>query len=952
MPARCVHPPRSDACRDCRLPRDCSAMNRLQSLLLLLLALHAISVQQQQQQSQPACLPGCLCVNASSATLQVACDSAGFTTFPRPLPATTTTLDLSNNNIRVLTIASLSPLSALNSLKMTGSHLEIVEDRAFSSMLRLQTLDLSANRLRYFGELTLYGARALQYLVLTDNMLESIDGAFDSLAELSRLDLSNNQLTRLSPFSFRYLTNLRYLILSGNRIRFIDRDTFAPLERLMYLVLRGNELEQPLQLTFTSYVLSYVDFSECQLQTPPRGLPNSVRYLQLRRNNITAIHRKAFADCPYVTILVLDDNKIERIDERTFEHMPYLQQLWLNANRLRTPPATLPVSLQRLLLDSNFISVLRNVFPAGSQLTTLSLMGNNLTSLALGSLRRLSRLRSLDLSDNNIRLLRKNTFVSNGQLQWLQLSKNPLRYLQSGCFQGLRSLQTLSIAYIPGTTSMKLDIFDPLTSLHKLDIDSSPSLSSILLNSILMRSSLSSLKELNVQNNDLTTLSVVLRDWLSQLESLKISSSLWYCDVQLRWFRDWLLSTTVIVDEKESIVCFEPRHLYQRQIILLGDDEFVPTVPSTTVSATMSASVDDYFLNYDEQDENWDNENDGSALGETVDVNDSPNDNATILQTKYPNFDEFFTDNLLIHDKVNSKLFPTKSLPMTTLSFLKYLTRKPSINSHSTLSNISTSNSKVSTFTPSSIHSSVNKLSNLPQSSQLATLINKINSVPSTATSFSKLLPTSLQSTLRYTSTASTRIDDSILKVPSSTVPMSAGVDSAHRLGTAVSPASHPEYGINANIEQVQRSKTASSKSSSINTSVTIAVIVTTLVTVVVAIVLVIVIVCLVRKQAAANDASQLTSQQMPSSYRTKNEGHQNGVRFSAKKEVVYFMPQKTIENGTLYHIENNHNDSLVDYTDEASSDQENSLPEGIKLIPGRDINHEGPLRVYKWEEF
>ena len=95
----------------------------------------------------------------------------------------------------------------------------------------------------------------------------------------------------------------------------------------------------------------------------PRGLTDSIRYLQLRRNNLTSLRAQSFTDCPYINILVLDENQIEQVEDATFERMFHLQQLWLNDNRLGEVPRRLPPSLKRLLLDANRIRQLANVFP-------------------------------------------------------------------------------------------------------------------------------------------------------------------------------------------------------------------------------------------------------------------------------------------------------------------------------------------------------------------------------------------------------------------------------------------------------------------------------------------------------------------------------------------------------------------------------------------------------------
>jgi Leucine-rich repeat (LRR) protein/preprotein translocase subunit SecG len=847
----------------------------------------------------------------------VTCVGAGLVTPPRLLPAYVTVLDLGSNHIRSLEIAGMQSLTSLVNLKLTNNGLESIEDNTFDIMIKLQSLDLGSNRLRYATGRTLR-ARALQYLDLSDNLLESVDGVLNELTALERLDISNNQLTSVGPASFRNLVNLRYLILSGNRIRAIDKETFAPLERLMYLVLRGNDLEAPpLQLTFTSNVLSYVDLSECHLRTPPRGLPNSVRYLQLRRNNITSLHRKTFVDCPYVSILVLDENSIDHIDERTFDQMPFLQQLWLNANRLRAPPTSLPVSLQRLLLDANAISSLHNVFPVGSQLTTLSLMGNNVTSIAPGALRRLSRLQSLDLSDNNIRILRRNIFANNVQLQTLQLSKNPLKFLPAGCLAGLRSLTSLSLSYVPGPTYVSPNIFDDVTNLLRLDMDSSPALSGVLLNSGTMQRSLGRLSELGVQNCDATTLPSDLADWFTRLTTLRISSSLWYCDRQMRWFRDWLLTTHVTVDDKEAITCFEPRPLHQRPIMSLADADWASVTSPPATTSEPDVAIGDYVDSYDAQQDNV-NYDEDSALDVFINAESDTAINSSLgaLQTRYPYEDDFFTDNVFLRGRDKHE--------------------QQQVHAHSTLSPI------VATQTPRTKYVTQSTLpwgqTRQRERGQQWTTIG-------------------LYRTTRDAGSAS-----------SSSTP---AVDSAHRLGTALlaPPASAGDASGDSDVGGLARSPSIinkSSGSSSLSNTVVIIVIATTLLTVAVAVVLVIVIVCLVRKQSSeGGGASRMASRHSPASSTNGHVGngngngalvhHQNGsVRFSKQREVLYFTPHATITSNGGHHVtyvtDSVHSDSLTDYTGEDAED--GTLPEGITLIPGRDINHEGPLRVYTWEEF
>ena len=143
-----------------------------------------------------------------------------------------------------------------------------------------------------------------------------------------RLDLRNNYLTTLTEFTFRDLSALRYLFLTNNRIYRIERRALRHLPQLLYLVLRGNPLSDVDRLHFHSpSTLSYIDLSECGLTRVPRGLPAALRYVQLRRNNLTKLDTDTFSECRQVSILVLDENRIQTVTDGTFADMSQLQQV-------------------------------------------------------------------------------------------------------------------------------------------------------------------------------------------------------------------------------------------------------------------------------------------------------------------------------------------------------------------------------------------------------------------------------------------------------------------------------------------------------------------------------------------------------------------------------------------------------------------------------------------------
>jgi Leucine-rich repeat (LRR) protein len=368
-------------------------------------------------------------------------------------------------------------------------------DGVEQSSSSLQTLDLSGNRIVRLGAGAFRRvADRLLNLDLSDNALAEIGtGTFAGLRSLARLELRHNRLTAIAASTFAGLgSGLRHLRLDDNEITAIDVDSFAGLDRLTYLVMRGNPLGTPgsvasdshqahrsqnssrsrhsnhhhhhqqqqqqqqhvIRFKFHSPILSYIDLSECHLTRVPRGLPRrSLRYLQLRRNRISAISKSDIDDCcPNAAVLILDENRLEQLIDSPFADRPHLRQLWLAGNRLQSVPGPIPPGLERLFLDSNVIERLEaDDFVIGSRLQTLSVASNRLgPKLNPDALSRLGELRMLDLSDNELRTIGRATFAGSRRLESLSLAKNPLDggEIEDGAFDGLGRLETLIMSHL------------------------------------------------------------------------------------------------------------------------------------------------------------------------------------------------------------------------------------------------------------------------------------------------------------------------------------------------------------------------------------------------------------------------------------------------------------------------------------------------------------------------
>ena len=525
----------------------------------------------------------------------VACIGVQLRALPADVPATAVTLNLSRNAISTLTKPADLDLSNIVNFNLSQNQIRTIGEGMFSSMRALVSLDLSGNQLVSLDYGSFMGSgQGLRELDLYGNQLTSVDGAFAGMANLDRLDLRENQLEEITEFMFRDQVNLRFLFLTGNRIQSVDRHAFRYLEKLFQLVLKGNPIRQVARFHFFSTSLSYLDLSECGLTQVPRGLTDTVRYLQMRRNNLTDLKRETFVDATKIDTLILDENQIHRIEDDTFSRMAHLQQLWLNDNHLETIPRPLPPSLLRLLLESNRIREVTNVFPSRSQMNTMSLVGNQISKLSHDAFGRLTKLKNLDLSNNRIPRIYSQTFANNSELASLGLNKNPLRYFQDKCFHGLISLRFLSLGYIDSDPiHLNPDLFSPLTSLVKLDMDNSPGLVLAVVSSDATLTSIGHIRELGLLGSNLLSLRSDFPRFFQRLTLLRISSARWHCDRSLLWFRDWMRVDKVRVEDPDDNRCFTPRSLHGRPIAMLADADFVPVLPTLTPPTSQPRQRDD-----------------------------------------------------------------------------------------------------------------------------------------------------------------------------------------------------------------------------------------------------------------------------------------------------------------------------------------------------------------------
>lgn len=150
--------------------------------------------------------------------------------------ASLTKLDISLNTLSTLP-AETSGLSSLRILFSLGNRFESIPS-VLRSLPRLYMLSFKSNRLTHIPEDAL--APTIEWLILTDNLLEELPASIGCLKTLRKCMLTNNRLLAL-PDSLLQCRELELIRLADNRLSDLPRG-FWQLPKLAWAGLAGNPL--------------------------------------------------------------------------------------------------------------------------------------------------------------------------------------------------------------------------------------------------------------------------------------------------------------------------------------------------------------------------------------------------------------------------------------------------------------------------------------------------------------------------------------------------------------------------------------------------------------------------------------------------------------------------------------------------------------------------------------
>ncbi|XP_050404704.1 leucine-rich repeat-containing protein 70 [Patella vulgata] len=535
------------------------------------------------------CPPDCSC---SIQEKSVNCYGRKLTALPVNIPMDTEILDLRSNSISRVTKSSFQNFTQLKKLQLDFNKITKLEAGTFNNLPYLEIIGLGTNSISTIQKGVFWHLPSVKSIDLTNNFIINLSEGFKNITNINRIDLHGNRIQNIKNEDFRDTTSLLDLILSNNKITQIKRNAFRSLIKLAYLSIKGNPLKKADGLFYKNELLLYMDLSDCQLKSVPKGLPDSIQHLQLNQNNITRIKSKDFRNKLYLRIIVLDENEIVSIAPGAFSTQKNLLQLWLNSNKLTKFPSPLSATVTNVLISNNKISKLApRDFPEYSMMTDLVLNGNRIQSFLPYTFKNLGKLRTLSINTNKITRLGNKMFSGLKNLKLLSISNNRINSIQTNCFFGLSYLNELRLAsFLSNEVSIQGNIFKNIPELKILDIGSSEGLVKNILKSVEMLNSMRNLTEINLKDNNLKTLTSDIINQLSNVQTIKLHDNRWHCDGRLRWMKSWLKQNVKKIYMMDGITCYTPRNLRNKKILDLKPNQFAavttPVSPPTFMSTT------------------------------------------------------------------------------------------------------------------------------------------------------------------------------------------------------------------------------------------------------------------------------------------------------------------------------------------------------------------------------
>jgi Leucine-rich repeat (LRR) protein len=379
-------------------------------------------------------------------------------------------LDLSGNALSTLPVGVFSSLSALRSLDLSGNTLSTLPVGAFSGLETLESLYLSENALSTLPVGVFSGLASLKELYLYGNALSTLPvGVFSGLESLSILHLQRNTM-KCVPLSSEIrlaltvyygpvtCTSVPWTVTFGN-CSFSGDYTGAPLVRAGSclsqsgsLNLRGRSITSLPANTFEGIAqMTAISLNKNQLSALPTNLfvgLNSLRTLDLGANQLSVLTTGVFSGLGALSDLDLSGNALSTLPVGVFSGLTReITRADYNASfHGKTLDSTGNPSYEWFGAYPWFSEWFVVLDKDGDQILSREeyQAGFDMFDIKDGKIS-LSDLKTLYLDGNQLTTLPENVFSGLIYLRDLWISRNRLSALPSGLFSGLLSFRSLAL---------------------------------------------------------------------------------------------------------------------------------------------------------------------------------------------------------------------------------------------------------------------------------------------------------------------------------------------------------------------------------------------------------------------------------------------------------------------------------------------------------------------------
>ncbi|XP_076832043.1 oligodendrocyte-myelin glycoprotein isoform X2 [Brachyhypopomus gauderio] len=189
-----------------------------------------------------------------------------------------------------------------------------------------RTVDCSARGLSLLPDSLQHN---INFLNLSHNRLQDLDGLLVHFAHLRTLDISHNRLRRLPSGLPRALWDIH---ASANRIRQLEKNDTAYHWNLQYLDLSNNQLERVVFINNTLPSLQALNLSHNKFWTVPTNMPHNLEVVDLSHNFLLQILPGSLDRMRQLNRFYLHANRFASLSEGAFEQLEALRLLTLGEN--------------------------------------------------------------------------------------------------------------------------------------------------------------------------------------------------------------------------------------------------------------------------------------------------------------------------------------------------------------------------------------------------------------------------------------------------------------------------------------------------------------------------------------------------------------------------------------------------------------------------------------------